>query len=198
MSKFICNRCGICCKRNGIVHIFERDLEKICRKYSLDNDKLSIEKYFCFIVERFIFKNYILNVPRLTLKNIKGICIFYNENESCMIHDAKPMICRTAPFNNSILNHDNIREEFRRICKPFRNLKDYTNHISGVKEELYYEKKYFESLKKEGFKKLFRINFKTKWKMLEFKYNMTIEEYYPKNKVNLLEVYNEVYNNEIK
>lgn len=194
MSNFSCNKCGNCCKWNGIVHIFKNDFEKIQEKYNFNYDELSIEKYFCFMIERFIFKNYTLNIPRLILKNIKGRCIFYDENKSCKIHDIKPMMCRTAPFNYSILNHNSVREKFRKICKPFRNLKDYKNNILGVEEEIYYEKNYLEYLEKDGVKKIFRVKYKIKWKILESKYNIAIEEYWPKNKINLLEVYN----NEIK
>lgn len=190
MSIFFCNRCGNCCQWNGIVHIFKNDFEKIQGKYNFNYDEVSIKKYFCFIIERHIFKNYTLNVPRLIIRNIKGRCIFYDDNKSCKIHDIKPMICRTAPFNQSILNHNSVRNKFSKICQPFRNLKDYKNNLLGVEEEIYYENNYLESLKKDGFKKLFRVNYKIKWEISEFKYNTVIEEYWPISKINLLEVYN--------
>lgn len=94
--KFECQKCGNCCKRQGIVFLTNNDLFNLCEFFKLDYEQLKA-KYLN------VFNN------KLVLKDHKlGACIFFNyEKNICSIYEVRPEQCQKYPFwPEAILDKD--------------------------------------------------------------------------------------------
>ena len=91
MEDFICKKCGMCCKNNGIVIIYPEDvikiseyleiqtvyfLKKYCNQCFLKNAKSQLEIYYMHVGDK---------------------CAFLDENNLCKINCVKPIQCQYGP-----------------------------------------------------------------------------------------------------
>ncbi len=89
LENFVCERCGACCKINGIVRLEDGDIENIAGKLSLSTDDF-IERYTELSPDR----------KCLILKDREdGACILLTRDNLCMANDIKPRQCKTFPYD---------------------------------------------------------------------------------------------------
>ena len=83
---FTCRSCGECCGGNGGIVLRARDSERLAA-------------FFGFTVSEFHakFADRVRGKFQLTCKQ-DGACVFYSEGARCVVHPAKPDVCRTWPF----------------------------------------------------------------------------------------------------
>ncbi len=85
--EFYCIQCGICCSgKNGIVVDNKTDLPRLLKYFDISLDELD-KKY-----------TYIHNNKRVLRSSNDNYCIFYDDVKSCLIHKARPDICRAWPY----------------------------------------------------------------------------------------------------
>lgn len=109
--EFSCKGCGICCKEKGYVFFNKSDI-------------LNASKYLN--TSPLIFINEYLNYSDSLGYHIKvdeeNKCRFFDENNKCMIHKAKPSQCKTFPYWKEYCdkNGNLISGKFKRPCKGVR------------------------------------------------------------------------------
>ena len=93
--RFECQRCLYCCSAEpGYVYLSKHDLERLARKFSLDEAEF-ISRY-CRLVD---FGTYFL----VSLQERPDYdCIFLTPS-GCMVYDARPLQCRTYPFWKNVM-----------------------------------------------------------------------------------------------
>ena len=106
--RFECQRCLYCCSAEpGYVYLSKHDLERLARKFSLDEDEF-ISRY-CRLVD---FGTYFL----VSLQERPDYdCIFLTPS-GCMVYDARPLQCRTYPFWPSVIESRESWEREGRSC----------------------------------------------------------------------------------
>ena len=77
-----CCKCRNCCKALGI-SMSEEELNKICKKYNLDINKLKKD----VLTEKYG-------------KYVASPCPFLNDDNSCQIKDCLPKSCKDYPYTN--------------------------------------------------------------------------------------------------
>lgn len=150
--RFRCLSCGECCKTNGRVYLYLRDISGISKRLNLSINSF-INDYCEFRIEKFIFTDKVVEYEVLSLlKNSHSCCIFI-ENNLCSIHSFKPLQCKIAPFIDPIITNDESWHSFIKKCKGFKNGKIY--HIDSIKSFLSAHKAeralYFQALSNNNF-----------------------------------------------
>lgn len=119
--RFKCTRCGSCChhkrpdefgdliaseelpefwEKSNLIYLTEMDIKNISRKSSLNLDDFvdSLYGYDGHLVKvEDSGSRIILDLPVLKSK-IDTTCVFYDSNQGCTIHPARPTACRLFPF----------------------------------------------------------------------------------------------------
>jgi Fe-S-cluster containining protein len=85
-----CSKCGHCCI-NGSGFLAKHDLKHISEYLGMDKKEL-VEK----CLEKVTLFNTSLYRPVLVKSGKAKRCIFYDDSDSCTIHDAKPLQCRVG------------------------------------------------------------------------------------------------------
>lgn len=89
MKRFVCERCGNCCRWEGVVYALETEMPAIASHLGIDTDTL-IQEYTCISPDR----------RHLIFKSCEdGSCIFLGDDNLCKIHAVKPRQCRTYPYD---------------------------------------------------------------------------------------------------
>lgn len=111
---FECQQCGDCCKGFGGTYISSRDIIKIAEYIKSDPEKFAA---------RFCDKSgsrYVLTLGK------DGFCIFFDKTRQCTIHPAKPHMCKTWPFIQTII-------------KQPENWNIMANSCPGIKKDIPYK-----------------------------------------------------------
>lgn len=91
MKDFVCKKCGMCCKNNGIVIIYPEDAIKISKYLKISPIHFFIK--YC--------KQYFIKKGNKQLKiyymNVGERCVFLDENNLCRINCVKPLQCKYGP-----------------------------------------------------------------------------------------------------
>ncbi len=85
-SVFDCQMCGQCCEGQGGIVVSPSDLERICLHLKLQAPE--------FIVQYALTQNGKIKVRC----GEDGFCVFFKHGTGCIVHEAKPDICRAWPF----------------------------------------------------------------------------------------------------
>ncbi len=86
-EEFSCTRCGICCSgENGIVVDNTKDLSRLLEYFNISIDELD-SKYAK-----------IHNNKRVLRVGEDKNCLFFENGKGCIIHTARPDICRAWPY----------------------------------------------------------------------------------------------------
>lgn len=88
LSKFVCRRCGACCRIEGIVRLREDDTARIAAHLGMSETD-------------FIARDTALAPDRrcLVLKDRPdGACAMLDEGNRCRIYSVRPEKCRTFPY----------------------------------------------------------------------------------------------------
>lgn len=109
--EFSCTGCGICCKEKGYVFFTDDDIAKASRYLNI-NPISFIQKYLNFDEQY----GYFIKVDD------EQMCHFLDENNKCIIHNAKPTQCRTFPYWKEYMdkNGNLIAGKFDRPCPGVR------------------------------------------------------------------------------
>jgi len=85
-SLFQCRRCGHCCHGQGGIVVSPRDLKRLCRHLGMD-----AATFLAKHTEKRGGKPMLLTGP-------DGWCEFFRHDQGCIIHPARPDICRAWPY----------------------------------------------------------------------------------------------------
>src|SRR5687767_13075746 len=84
--RFACTRCGDCCRGPGYVWVDEAEIAELARH--LDVDEVTFEAVYTRRVGR----------GRSLRDQANDNCIFFAEEQGCLVYEARPRQCRTWPF----------------------------------------------------------------------------------------------------
>ena len=83
---FSCRKCGRCCEGAGGIVLRAVDMGRLA-----DFLRISLEKFR----EKYVS----LRNGKLALHcGADGFCVFFKKDTGCMVHEAKPAVCRAWPF----------------------------------------------------------------------------------------------------
>jgi len=88
-DRFVCLRCGGCCRGEGYVWLTDDDIERIARFLKLTRKEF---------VRRYTRRTPQLDDIALTDKNDAAISCIFLEDGGCAIHPVKPRQCAGFPF----------------------------------------------------------------------------------------------------
>lgn len=111
MEKFVCQRCGECCRGESTVSLSDTEIQKIAQFLGL-----SIEDFF---------KNFIVlkGEKRKEMKIKDGYCIFFDqEKKLCKIHPVKPNKCKEWPFTPIIFKDIENFQIIQKFCKGLEKI----------------------------------------------------------------------------
>ena len=87
-DRFVCRRCGDCCRASGYVYLCDKDINAIAGELGLDVTEFT-ERYTRLAKYR----------DGLSLmEQDDGACIFLSAQGDCLIEAVKPLQCRQFPF----------------------------------------------------------------------------------------------------
>lgn len=91
-KKFVCFKCGACCKRiNGMLIIYPDDVVRISKYLCMSEDSF-LKQYCKHMYIKLKYKKIDLYVLNLEKK-----CPFLDDNNLCSIHNVKPLQCYYGP-----------------------------------------------------------------------------------------------------
>ncbi|MFW9932511.1 MAG: YkgJ family cysteine cluster protein, partial [Candidatus Thorarchaeota archaeon] len=107
-THFKCICCGACCsQKDMIVTLTGRDISYLAHALGLDAKQMLRVVDFYIQTKAMILPQGLQNIPRIETerglaiialkKNPTGECIFL-ENDLCMVHPARPGVCKSFPF----------------------------------------------------------------------------------------------------
>ncbi|MEZ0344599.1 MAG: YkgJ family cysteine cluster protein [Caldimicrobium sp.] len=120
MKKFVCKKCGFCCKGESTVSLSEKEILKIAEYLGISREEF-LENYTIKKEEK-----------RIEMKIVEGYCIFYDKREGvCKIHPVKPEKCKEWPLVPALFRDE---ENFLIIKESCIGLKDFTfNDVINLK-----------------------------------------------------------------
>lgn len=83
---FSCRMCGHCCQGTGGIVVSPEEQQRLCRFLQLDLTSFC-NQYTELTASKRIIKS-----------NASGYCVFFDKKSGCLVHDAKPDVCRAWPF----------------------------------------------------------------------------------------------------
>lgn len=89
-----CQNCGKCCTM-GSGFLIDKDIPKIAKYLGITEEEL---KRTC-LTEKILFNKVMYKPNSLDQKGKPGVCVFYNKDNGCSIHDVKPFECKIASCN---------------------------------------------------------------------------------------------------
>lgn len=106
MKRFVCKRCGNCCKGESTVSLSPEERDRIAEFLGLP-----LEEF----LERFAEPR---GGNRVEMKTKDGYCIFYNSQKGlCSIHPVKPEKCKEWPFPEIIFTDEENFQIIKSSCK---------------------------------------------------------------------------------
>jgi len=83
---FDCKQCGLCCLGKGGIALTPHDIDRLALALHITKETF-LERYTEMRQEK----------PSI-ITNAKNACIFFTEEEQCLVHEDKPDVCRAWPF----------------------------------------------------------------------------------------------------
>lgn len=83
---FVCQQCGQCCSGEGGIVISNQDLKRLAQGLGLNEQECATQ----FLTQS--------GRQRVLKTSGKGQCIFFDQDQGCLVHSYKPDICRAWPF----------------------------------------------------------------------------------------------------
>ncbi len=83
---FNCKMCGHCCYGRGGIIVAKKDLKRLASYFKLE-EEVFLEKY----------TENINHKPCIIIKE-DNYCYFFEQGRGCVIHEARPDICRAWPY----------------------------------------------------------------------------------------------------
>ena len=103
MKKFICRRCGNCCRWEGIVHYIPEEGARIADFLGITEDEL-IQNYTRLSADR----------SELVFTDKEdGSCIFLTDDNLCLINPVKPHQCSSFPYEWG------VPDSHMKLCKGY-------------------------------------------------------------------------------
>lgn len=131
--KFRCEKCGKCCKGDGVVYLTVSDLRHLAKFFHMNLPNF-FHNYCSYVEETRIIGKKILELPAILLKKKgNGKCIFLRENQ-CAIHKNKPFMCGAWPFLYSVVYNPDFQQKMPRICPGLGHGKHFSVRASLYKE----------------------------------------------------------------
>ncbi len=106
--RFECQKCGACCRRQQLlITLNGRDIVRIARALGLESDNMLKIVDFMILPQGATRPEGLLGTPSaetergpavLALKKMRGGDCAFLENSLCLIHAARPSVCRSFPF----------------------------------------------------------------------------------------------------
>ena len=140
---------------------------------------LNPHHYFECLIEHYYFLDITIKYPRMVTRNVGTSCIFYTNK--CTIHHVKPILCKIAPFSNSILNDSRVKRYFIKNCSAFSKLKNTIESLAYIELEKEYD--YFMAINQSGFDSVFQINGDFKWDFKSTHMNCKSDAMYSKQNI---------------
>lgn len=84
-TKFICTRCGNCCRGEGHVYLTQEDVKRISESLGLSRETF---------LKTYTYRHH----RRPVLRNKPNMDCIFLENSLCAVHDVKPRQCTKWPF----------------------------------------------------------------------------------------------------
>ena len=100
---FECQRCGQCCQGRGGIYYQDEEVEAAAQEMGLDRE-IFIQRYLIYREQRWE-----------VAANPEGNCVLLGP-EGCLVHRAKPTICRRWPFFDALINDSGAFEEAKLAC----------------------------------------------------------------------------------
>lgn len=88
-----CERCGECCKR-GSGFAVDEDIQKIAQYYNQSVEEVKKDKFDA--VTMFGTTRYRPKLIKKDEDHVWGRCVFLQQDNTCKIHDIKPLQCRVV------------------------------------------------------------------------------------------------------
>ncbi len=124
---FSCRRCGKCCEGRGGIVVSPRDLTRLSVFFGIPGQDVLTR-----------FTELMRGQPVIRCGS-DGNCIFFREGEGCVIHPARPAVCRAWPFfRGNLVDHVSFamaREDCPGISKT-------CSHVSFAREGYRYLREY--------------------------------------------------------
>lgn len=102
---FACTHCGQCCSEPGVVYITPYDLERISSFFNVDPDQI----VYNLLAEDADTGELLIPVDD------NQPCPFFQE-ERCIVHEVKPIQCRTYPFWPELVGTQETWQEAIKAC----------------------------------------------------------------------------------
>lgn len=107
---FECKKCGHCCEGRGGIVLSPKDLARLAAHLDLD-PRETAERY----AE--------ISNAKLKIRNgDDGFCIFFRRGAGCIVHEAKPDICRAWPFFRGNMEDAVSLDMARAFCPGIGNV----------------------------------------------------------------------------
>lgn len=84
-TEFDCRLCGHCCEGRGGIIVSNSDLERLCNFLQLQTSEFE---------ELWAVKHN----GKLYIRSTVSGCVFFQKGTGCLVHSAKPNICRAWPY----------------------------------------------------------------------------------------------------
>lgn len=102
---FECQKCGQCCEGAGGIVLGPKDRTRLSRWLGLSEEALA-EKYCETTRGKLV----------LTI-GADGFCVFFRKGHGCVVHEAKPDICRAWPWFRGNLEDEQSFFMAREFCR---------------------------------------------------------------------------------
>jgi Fe-S-cluster containining protein len=122
--RFVCTRCGNCCRGHGHVYLSDEDITRLAGWLGLDRDAF-LRAYTEERLQRPVLKNQ----PNLD-------CIFLKGND-CVVHEVKPEQCARWPFWKTVATQAHAFDAARAYCHGLRDFDFRTFQRTAEREELF-------------------------------------------------------------
>ena len=116
-ESFDCRRCGQCCRGSGGIVTSDDDLRRLCLHLNL-----SPEAFEAAWGERHGNKLHIR-------AGENGFCVFFAEGRGCVVHEAKPDICRAWPYFRGNLLDEGSLELSKQFCPGIPALLSHADFV---------------------------------------------------------------------
>lgn len=107
---FSCKMCGHCCHGSGGIIVGTKDLSRLLEYFKMDKESF-LNKY----TENFN------NKPCLIV-NEEKYCYFFEKDKGCVIHEARPDVCRAWPYFRGNLVDEISLEMAKTDCAGIKNV----------------------------------------------------------------------------
>ncbi len=102
--RFECTRCGNCCRGPGYVWVDEEETQALADHFEMD--VITFEKVYTRKTGR----------NRSLREQANDNCIFFDDQQGCLVYEARPQQCRTWPFWDNNLSSEAMWKRTQQRC----------------------------------------------------------------------------------